>query len=59
MRIRWTTLAVDDFSHICNYIEEHDGSNAARRVALEIVEGIESLTRFPNRGRLGPQDGNA
>ncbi len=53
MRIRWTTLAADDLTHICDYIEEHDGPSAARRVAIGIVEGVESLAQFPNRGRLG------
>jgi toxin ParE1/3/4 len=57
MRIRWTTLAADDLTHICDYIEEHDGPSAAHRVAFGIVEGIESLTRFPNRGRLGRKTG--
>lgn len=57
MRIRWTTPAADDLTHICDYIEEHDGAIAARRVALAIVEGIGSLIRFPNRGRLGRKIG--
>lgn len=57
MRIRWTTLAADDLTHVCDYIEEHDGASAARRVALAIVESVESLSRFPNRGRLGRKIG--
>jgi plasmid stabilization system protein ParE len=57
MRIRWTTLAADDLTHICDYIEEHDGPNAARRVAIAIVDGRESLSRFPRRGRLGRKAG--
>ena len=57
MRIRWTTLAADDLTHICDYIEEHDGSNASRRVALAIVEGVGSLGRFPHRGRPGRKAG--
>ena len=56
-RIRWTALAADDLTHICDYIEQHDGARAARRVALAIVEAIDSLARFPNRGRLGRKTG--
>lgn len=57
MRIRWTTPVADDLAHNCDYIEEHDGSGSARQVAFAIVEGVESLSRFPNRGRLGRKIG--
>jgi toxin ParE1/3/4 len=53
MRIRWTALAASDLTGICDYIQEHDGPEAARRVALQIYEGAGSLTQFPHRGRPG------
>jgi plasmid stabilization system protein ParE len=51
MRIRWTEPAVRDLTGICDYINDHDGPVAARRVALRIYEGVDSLMRFPHRGR--------
>jgi len=57
MRIRWTELAARDLTYICDYIEEHDGPAIARRVALAIYRGIDSLARFPHRGRLGRKPG--
>ncbi|MHB8655842.1 MAG: type II toxin-antitoxin system RelE/ParE family toxin [Terriglobia bacterium] len=56
MRIRWTEPAARDLTQICDYIEEHDGPIAARRVALTIYEGIGSLAKFPNRGRQGRKE---
>lgn len=57
MRIRWTEPAVRDFSQICGYIEENDGPEAARRVALAIYQRIRSLPQFPQRGRHGRKPG--
>ena len=53
MRIRWTEPAARDLTQICDYIDNHDGPRAARRVALTLYEGIGSLTQFPHRGRPG------
>ena len=53
MRIRWTQPAARDLTEICDYINEHDGAEAARKVAVRIYEGISSLAQFPNRGRPG------
>jgi toxin ParE1/3/4 len=53
MHIRWTEPAASDLTRICDYIHEHDGPEAARRVALRIHEGVGSLTLFPRRGRSG------
>jgi plasmid stabilization system protein ParE len=53
MRIRWTEPAARDLTHICDYIEGHDGPATARRVALTIYESVSSLTQFPRRGRPG------
>jgi toxin ParE1/3/4 len=53
MHIRWTDAAVHDFTHICDYIEEHGSAAAARRVALSIYSAIDLLVRFPEYGRTG------
>jgi toxin ParE1/3/4 len=53
MLIRWTVPAARDLTGICDYINDHDGPEASRRVALRIYEGADSLKRFPYRGRPG------
>jgi len=53
MHIRWTDSALRDFTDICDYIEKHGSSAAARRVALSIHNGIDLLAKFPEYGRTG------
>jgi toxin ParE1/3/4 len=53
MRVRWTDSAVRDFTHICDYIEEHGSSAAARQVALSIHRRVDMLADFPEYGRTG------
>ena len=53
MLVRWTKPAVDDFTQICDYTEEHFGLAQARRAALSIYKSVESLRRFPHKGRPG------
>jgi toxin ParE1/3/4 len=53
MLVRWTKPAVDDFTHICDYTEEHFGAAQARRTAIAIYDSVESLRTFPNKGRPG------
>jgi plasmid stabilization system protein ParE len=57
MRIRWTEPAARDLTNICDYAEEHDGPEAARRTALRIYEGLGALVQFPRRGRPGRKSG--
>jgi toxin ParE1/3/4 len=57
MRIRWTEPAARDLTAICDYIKEHDGAEAARKVALRIYEGVGTLSQFPRRGREGRKPG--
>jgi plasmid stabilization system protein ParE len=57
MRVRWTAPAARDLTHICDYIEEHDSSATARRVALSIYERLSALVEFPERGRPGRKSG--
>ena len=57
MRIRWTEVAAQDLTSICDYIKEHDGPERARKVAVRIYEGIGSLKQFPRLGRPGRKQG--
>jgi len=57
MRIRWTEPAARDLTNICDYAEEHDGSEAARRTALRIYEAVSTLAQFPRRGRSDRKPG--
>jgi len=57
MRIRWTEPAARDLTNICDYTEEHDGPEAARRVANRIYESVGALTKFPHRCRPGRKPG--
>jgi toxin ParE1/3/4 len=57
MRIRWTTPAARDLTRICDYLEKEADSETARRIALAICEGIDSLKQFPRRGRPGRRPG--
>jgi plasmid stabilization system protein ParE len=52
MRVRWTEPAARDLTQICDYIEEHDTSSTARRVAISIYEGLSALMEFPVGGEL-------
>jgi len=46
-----------DVAGICDYTEQREGPEAARRVALRIYQGIDTLTQFPLRGRPGRKPG--
>lgn len=52
MRVRWTTTAADDLANIVAYIRK-DNPAAALRVAQSILEGVDALSNFPYRGRIG------
>jgi toxin ParE1/3/4 len=57
MRVRWTEPAARDLTAICGFIDEHDGPEAARRIALRIYEDVSALVTFPRRGRVGRKPG--
>jgi len=57
MVIRWTEPAVADITNLCNYTRDHFGTAQARRTALTILDAVESLKPFPNRGRVGRKSG--
>ena len=52
MRVRWTSDAADDLERISEYIAE-DRPETARRIALDIIQSVDALETFPNRGRPG------
>jgi toxin ParE1/3/4 len=56
MRVRWTTDAADDLERICDYVAR-ERPEAARRLALDVLQAIEGLRTFPNRGRPGRVQG--
>lgn len=57
MSLRWTEPAASDLTQICDYIEEHNGSAIARRVAISIHEHVGALVKFPELGRIGRKSG--
>ena len=50
MRVRWTIDAADDLERIAQYIAA-ERPDTARRIALDIIQGVDALDTFPNRGR--------
>ena len=53
MLVRWTKPALDDFTQICDYTQEHFWAAQARRAAIAIYDGVESLRTSPRKGRPG------
>ena len=51
MELRWSLPAAKDPERIFQRIQA-DNPDAARRVAQKIFDGCESLSEFPNRGRI-------
>lgn len=52
MKIVWSAQAVDDLKALREYIADVNPP-AAADVALRIVEAVEHLAEFPEKGRLG------
>ncbi len=57
MRIRWSPEAADDLARIVERIHRNNPV-AASEVAQILFDGIESLTDFPNKGRIGRLNGS-
>jgi len=53
MRLRWTEPAAHDLTNICDYTQQHNGPEAARKLALRVYEAVGPLQKFPHLGRLG------
>lgn len=56
MRIRWTPAAAENLEQIKEYLTERHPEFAEATV-LEIYEAIRSLKTWPQRGRVGREDG--
>ena len=52
MKIVWSRHALRHLTRIRDYIEK-DNPQAARKVAMRIVDGVEGLARQPHIGRPG------
>lgn len=55
--LRWAESAVKDLEDICNYIA-NDSEEYARNFARRIIDTIETITTFPNSGRIVPEFNN-
>jgi toxin ParE1/3/4 len=56
MRIRWTPAAIADLCSINDYLAEHQ-PHYRQPTMKKLHEAIYSLRRFPNRGRVGTDEG--
>ena len=52
MRLRWSPRASHDLAGIADYIAL-ENEPASQRVVSTIIEMLETLTMFPNKGRPG------
>ena len=52
--VRWTNQAVDDLEAIVDFIAA-DSPQYARLLAINILEAVEGLMRFPESGRMVPE----
>jgi toxin ParE1/3/4 len=53
MIVRWMQPAADDLNHIADYTDEHFGAERARKTAIAIWDGADSLGTRPHLGRPG------
>lgn len=56
MKIYWSPFAVERLEQIFDYLAAED-INAARKTISLIVSKIDSLYKFPKRGRVVPEAG--
>ncbi|MGB0954502.1 MAG: type II toxin-antitoxin system RelE/ParE family toxin [Panacagrimonas sp.] len=56
LRLRWSSLALQDFVKVQEYISQ-ENPRAARRIAQRIAEAAAKLEKFPRLGRPGNVDG--
>lgn len=56
-RIRWTPAAIEDLKAVSRFIERERNLRTANRVCRLIYDAIQSLRRFPEVGRSGPEEG--
>ncbi|HVP46435.1 MAG TPA: type II toxin-antitoxin system RelE/ParE family toxin, partial [Bryobacteraceae bacterium] len=56
MRIRWTPAAAADLEHINKYLKARH-PHYRQPTMRKLYEGVRSLKEWPNRGRVGREDG--
>ena len=56
-QIVWTNPAIANLKELCEHIAK-DNPEAARKLALELIEHAESLETLPLRGKVYPKFGN-
>jgi addiction module RelE/StbE family toxin len=57
MRIRWTASAQRDLDSISEYLATQSSLHTARRIALDLFDGVTPLEHFPEAGRIGRRQG--
>ncbi len=57
MRIRWTTLALEDLKLISARVESQHNLASANRVCRAIYETVQILRRFPYSGKVDVEEG--
>ncbi len=56
-QVRWTAVAVEDLSAICDFTELHFGADQAQKAANAIYDAAERLARTRFLGRPGRKFG--
>ena len=56
MRIRWTPAAAADLQHVSDYLKEHR-PRFRQATIRKMYAVIQSLKDWPNRGRIGREEG--
>jgi plasmid stabilization system protein ParE len=56
MRIRWTPAATADLQHISDYLKEHH-PRYRQPTMRKLYEAIRALKQWPQRGRIGREEG--
>jgi plasmid stabilization system protein ParE len=54
LRIYWSPLAVDRLENIFEYISKED-NDATYKLVSKILKKVETLSKFPERGRKVPE----
>jgi toxin ParE1/3/4 len=54
VEIKWTPQAADDLASIASFISR-DSPFYARLLAIDVLEAVERLPKFPKSGRIVPE----
>ncbi len=56
MRLRWTPAAAADLQHIGDYLKDHH-PGYRQPTMRKLYEAVRALKQWPQRGRLGSEEG--